>query len=456
MFTDLPFMKSAWPAAAALLSLSACGEDGCPELVICDVAKESCQQRVAGIVRCMRGGTVKLPKVTVLDEDGLRERFEEGDSEVSEEAEAAYTRWNRGLSRFGLAPADYTREDSRDDALPDIAAVYFFDEKDIVIVDRGEPLDSVEAMSTFAHEMVHALQDQEYDLDAYYDTWGGSFDAGLALDALVEGEADLYALLLNIKLRGFSSSSIDWRAYFERWQSDMLREAEESAAPVAQADMHFSYAFGAGFAMQHWLDGGRARIEKLFESPPRTTREVMFGASEVDFEAEASALQERAVPALEAPFEASNATTLGAWITRIFAGKPRLPVARRLDAAQALTADEFSVHYNPETDQVVSAWRVRAESSAATAAWPGASSKSFQSMQDGDEPEVAMLGSDDESLDVGALAWQAPAAKEDEEEGEAAGIRLAAPWKRTHRGRLLACRTRRPALSEKAETDETR
>jgi hypothetical protein len=311
-------------------------------------------------------------------------------------------------------------------------------------------------MSTFAHEMVHALQDQEYDLDAYYDTWGGSFDASLALDALIEGEADLYALLLNIKLRGVSSSSIDWRRYFERWQGDVLREAEASAAPVAQADMHFSYAFGAGFAMQHWLDGGRARIEKLFESPPRTTREVMFGASEVDFEAEASTLQERAVPMLEAPFENASATALGAWITRIFAGKQRLPVARRLDAAQALTADVFSVHYNPETDQVVGAWRVRAERNAAAETWPGTESKSFHSEKDGAEPEVAMLGTGDAALDVSSLAWQAPAAKEDEEEGEAASARLEAPWRLARRGRMLACHRLRSALSEKDQTDATR
>jgi hypothetical protein len=236
----------------------------------------------------------------------------------------------------------------------------------------------------------------------------------------------------------------------------MLRDAEDSDTPVAQASMHFSYAFGASFVVQHWLDGGCARIQRLFEAPPRTTREVLFGASEVDLDAEAEALSERAVPALDAPFESADATSLGAWITRVFAGKQRLSVSRRLDAARALTADEFSVHYNPEADQVVAAWRVRAESTAATSSWPGLKSQLFHSVRDSDQPEVAMLGAEDAALDLASLAWQAPAPSEDEAEGEAASLGVARPWKLPDMGRMLACHRRRLAPSNMDEGDASR
>lgn len=74
------------------------------------------------------------------------------------------------------------------------------------VIDRGKPMDDIDAVTTLTHEFVHALQDSELDLEHYRERWGKTYDSALALTRLLEGEAVHYELLASLDERGLTSS----------------------------------------------------------------------------------------------------------------------------------------------------------------------------------------------------------------------------------------------------------
>ena len=434
--------------AALIAVLFGAGCDGCPKVSRCDVRKRDCQHEVMEAVACLRGGgSDELPKVSVISEEEFIEilaAFVAEDPEAQAEAEAAYRLWNRGLSLFALAPADYEVADALADSAGETAAAYLHDTREIVIIDRGGSLDTNGAVELFAHEIVHALQDQELDLDVYSERFATDFDSSLALDAIVEGEAVHYQILAAIELAGRGPNELDWEGFYTDWRSETLRDAETDEAPVALADMRFPYAFGGGFVGQHWLARGRAGIDALFEDPPRTTSEVMFGTSRAELEAEQALLHEHAVPALPEAFVEHTETALGAWIARMYAARANLDVGARLDTSRALAADAFSVHHDEQSDLLVAAWRTRFLEDSLSRTWPGIDGMRYLARtEDASREFILMAGDPQLPADADALAWRAPAEEEPAEDEASA---LASAWRAARAlGRARACPAGRPA-----------
>jgi hypothetical protein len=299
-------------------------------------------------VACMRGGDAKLPAVFVVDRAELAAKLaEQDDAESDEAAAAAYALWTRGLALFGLAPADYDRERARADVLAQTAAVYLPESKEVWVVHEAQASEA-EGVEVLAHELVHVLQDRELDLSSYEDSEGGGFDAALARRALIEGEALHYQVLAAVALAGRSSGDLDWMRFYDGFRGRELLDAEKDEAPVTMARARFPYAFGGGFVSQHWLASGRAGIDALFDDPPASSREIMFGPTAYDMALEVARdqLVARGVPQLPPSYETQHGDELGAWVTRAFAGRTALETFRRLDAPRVLAADLFSVHHD--------------------------------------------------------------------------------------------------------------
>ena len=135
-----------------------------------------------------------------------------------------------------------------------------------VIADAGEfgPLEE----STLAHEYVHALQQQHFDIQSLDESVEGDTDASDALSALIEGDAyvqtfeyilDVLTLQEQVDLSQISPDTtlLDQAPY-------VLRE-------------QFSYVFEEGVAfVQAILDeGGQGSLNKAFLSPPVSTEHVL-------------------------------------------------------------------------------------------------------------------------------------------------------------------------------------
>jgi hypothetical protein len=202
------------------------------------------------------------------------------------------------LKAFGLIPQDM----DLGRALPDLLAsqvVGFYDpqRKYLAIVrqaegaltetlgpERAEEWGGAFENLVLVHELVHALQDQTFDLQKYTSPEPLS-DSGQARLAVVEGDATL--TMFNYLLGG----SVEALPGIEKGMQDMMRNpaglAELSAGvPGGQAlmdapaylreTMLFSYLQGALFAMSVKRTGGQELLDRAFtQDPPRSTEQIL-------------------------------------------------------------------------------------------------------------------------------------------------------------------------------------
>jgi hypothetical protein len=190
-----------------------------------------------------------------------RELFEDYDQAELDNIVLAYTQL--GL----LKPADGLLDQLVDAYAAELVAFYDQDDDTVYLIDD---LPAPQVMQRIAelHELVHALQDQHFDLaslplDAKHDT-----DRANAALALVEGDATL--------------ATFDYAAEHARLSlADALRIALATSEPgpatpyLFRREMHFVYFDGLELARALHKEGGWEAINKAFADPPTSTEQVL-------------------------------------------------------------------------------------------------------------------------------------------------------------------------------------
>lgn len=238
--------------------------------------------------QAVASGVVEPAEVKTKMAESLRE-------DLPPERFAAY---EASLEAFGLIPEDLDLARY----LPELLAsqvVGFYDPRReyLAIVRQPEgalekalgPERGAELAGTFenlvlVHEIVHALQDQHFDLEKYA---GGEplSDEAMARQAVVEGDATL--AMFNYLLGGH----VEAIPGLESGVRDLMRNpaglAELSAgmpagqglteAPAWLRDtLLFSYLQGALFCMDVKKAGGQALVDRAFtQDPPRSTEQIL-------------------------------------------------------------------------------------------------------------------------------------------------------------------------------------
>lgn len=155
--------------------------------------------------------------------------------------------------------------------LPQTATLYVFDDPD---------LDGL--YHTVVHEMVHALQDQRFGLDAISDRVRET-DDDKAFASLVEGEAEYVTLAVELDNPAASvlHDSVVGRAYTYDELADVLQKwGGPQGFPLSMTLPDFTpYETGHLFVSRTRLRGGWASIDSLYGAPPKSTRETIWGDS---------------------------------------------------------------------------------------------------------------------------------------------------------------------------------
>jgi hypothetical protein len=128
------------------------------------------------------------------------------------------------------------------------------------------------ARATLSHELVHALEDQHYDLDAGIAERRGNSDALAAYQALFEGSATV------VQSRWMMENLADFTAEELRQLADAGGEELFSAEPVLWLPLLFAYLGG-----QQFLTAGAdplapvatERLAAAYLAPPRSTEQVL-------------------------------------------------------------------------------------------------------------------------------------------------------------------------------------
>jgi hypothetical protein len=282
-------MKLASSVTSALFALLLCGCSSddraelapiplreCPDhdYTTCDTREPACQERLLSCVF----GSEQMPAVPirVLTQDELRAELQQEQAETPPEELAQDAAIESVLHDLDLvAEGALSSDASIDELIDNFDGLYRDAERGIVLIDRGEPKNNVEYDVLLLHELVHALQDAEYDLNALFDEHATTTDSTLAVRSVVEGEASWYQYRVAAAMLGYDSVYYDFRSLFDDLRNDLVDDAKTDDSPYIRSFGTFPYGFGTQLMYDAWL-GDRAGFEAtLFANPPATTTEVM-------------------------------------------------------------------------------------------------------------------------------------------------------------------------------------
>ncbi len=196
------------------------------------------------------------------------------------------------LKKFGLLPRDYDLEKLMVSLLREQIAGYYDPKTKTVNLLDWVPVEEQEPV--MAHELTHALQDQDINLDKFMKK--GDKDLGEmrkdptpediendeiddAREAVVEGQAE--AVMLEYELAPVGRSIADSPDLVENMESEMANGTDDSVvfkdAPIfLRESLTFPYSYGLKFVVKLIQTGGKQKgFADVLANPPHTTRQIM-------------------------------------------------------------------------------------------------------------------------------------------------------------------------------------
>lgn len=306
----------------------------------CDTRDKACQARLLDLAACMYG-VDKKPDVpiTVVNEEQLIDELQ-GSSMGSPTTDPRTVHFERALAELGLVQAgDFTEGGgSVEDLVNRIDGIYQNPQDGIRLVDRGMPRSDAESDALLLHELIHAIQDAEYD----FATWGADvppdYDAILARRTVSEGEATMYQYRIEAAMTGHDVSNIDWGGLFKEVRDGFEDLALKDAAPYLAAPTSFPYGHGTLAAFRAWHDEGPLYHRAQFGNPPRRSLDVM--KESYDVPALSVGPEPRLIePPLPAPYISVDHGIMGAFLLELFAHRAGASVDDARALALAWRAD---------------------------------------------------------------------------------------------------------------------
>ena len=166
-------------------------------------------------------------------------------------------------------------------ALYEAQALAFYDPRTHTYYSMNAPeglTGDVPAEVVEIHELMHALQDQRFGIGARLDALRLDWDAAMAYQALLEGEA---TLLMMAAMYGDMGLDFDTIVRDEAFMSLLSAAASETAGipegtpPYFVQSMTFPYVDGLRFVVNAYVKGGWKAIDALHENPPASTEEIL-------------------------------------------------------------------------------------------------------------------------------------------------------------------------------------
>jgi hypothetical protein len=177
------------------------------------------------------------------------------------------------LELFGFAPASF-------DYLGELmtlleAQLEGFYEPENGTMYLAADLRGPEAQATLAHELVHALQDQSWDLKSRSSYRPGKGDETLALACLAEGDAT--SLMMDFMLAGEGKTALDLPDPMlrELMANGMEGAAIQDVPHILRTTLIAPYVEGVGFVHALRRKGGWAMVSRAWTEPPTTTEQVL-------------------------------------------------------------------------------------------------------------------------------------------------------------------------------------
>jgi hypothetical protein len=228
----------------------------------------------------MRGLDFQAPvKADVQKPETLKKMIRESFDEEASAEEMA--KQEKVIKAFGLLPQDYELRKALIKFMSEqIGGFYDPEKKELFLIDRpmgGGAEQKMNDEMVMAHELHHALQDQNFGLDRWFDVLGDHEDRIQAYKGLIEGEAQLVGMSYLFGKMG--RGKVDMRQ-LNRMQEMMMKMSPEGAKfrsvpPYLIENMMFPYTQGAEFAQDLQRKFGWKGMDKFFNDPPSSTEQIL-------------------------------------------------------------------------------------------------------------------------------------------------------------------------------------
>ncbi len=141
-------------------------------------------------------------------------------------------------------------------------------------------LDDDNAQATLAHELVHALQDQHWDLGKRSGYTPGQGDRASAFSALAEGDATsaMADVLLSRARPGMTALDLPDELFAEQVIGSMSTGGVANVPHVMKTSLVAPYIDGTLFIHELRRKGGWAAVNRAWDDPPVTTEQILHVA----------------------------------------------------------------------------------------------------------------------------------------------------------------------------------
>ncbi|GAB4522658.1 MAG: hypothetical protein Fur0018_04670 [Anaerolineales bacterium] len=265
------------------------------------------------------------------------------------------------LSAFGLLPPDFELLPFMQNLYSEQVAGFYDDEVKAMYVVQDAGFRGPQRM-TYAHEFVHALQDQNFGLGAALGISDEQCQADsehcAAVQALVEGDA---SLVEETWLHTFATDQdfTDLFDFYGHFHSPIY----DSAPLFLQSDFLFPYQQGKDFVQHLYDSGGWEAVNVAYTTLPQSTEQIMHPERYPNDAPQTVNLPDL-LPLLPADWREVDHGTLGEWYTYLMLSQgwqnvARLPDDIGLDAAAGWGGDAYTVFYAPDERRFVLAMDIR-------------------------------------------------------------------------------------------------
>ncbi len=384
-----------WVSALAVLACAACTPDGTASSEAGEAALRARAAELQPDIERLSGLPARAPlRLGIRSSQDLEAFLEE---ELAEQFEGNRVHHlTRVYARLGLVPADLDLEPLLGRLLLEQVVGFYDPATDTLFVVDGVSPDLVDGV--LVHEMVHALQDQYVDLDSLVRATRESNDAGMAVQAALEGHATY--VMVEWMMAEQLGSVVDLS------QAPLLGETLgdnplsalgtdmpelESAPAIIRQQLLFPYVAGLDFVQVRWR-GQSGRTPPLGDNLATTTEQVLhpdrFGT---DRTRPPAPLRFDRQP----PEEWSDVFQdgLGEFDTRMFL-REFLPAREAADeAAAGWDGDRYRLLEGPSGESLV--WISRWDTPADAAQFADAARRAFRARYERDEGRsvsVRLLG----------------------------------------------------------------
>ncbi len=298
-----------------------------------EITKRVEQLRELEFLHAVAYRTLSKEELPALIESKIAEQY--SDDEI--------VRLSRMYAGIGLLPEGFDLKQAYIELFAEQVAAFYDQHADALYLFEETPLDHATNRMILAHELVHALQDQHFQLELLPLQLKENDDRALAASALVEGDATLAMMLFLVEDTepGRMVSALVSGIFSQNMT------ALTSSPPFLRESLLFPYTKGHEFVSAIHARAGMQGVNAAFKRLPNSSRQILHPNEYLEEEHLFSPAEVEWAEPLSTNAEVLGVNVLGEFGLRILLGQWLEP-AHAESAAKGWAGDGYRVSAMPD------------------------------------------------------------------------------------------------------------